>query len=355
VEAMDTHLVFRNTRISGNTTGNIGGGVCAFSATGVVENCQADGNTGSSIGGMFLMSAGELRVRNNMVFGNDSGGLLVSGTEATEDWNNIWNNTGGDNMSGAPGAHDISVDPLFVDAAAGDFGLACFSRCIDGGEIDPQCADPDGSRADIGLLGGPNADFVAPAAVGGLVLDDVGGGEIRLTWEAGSEPDLDRYAIVRDSTESFIPNPDKALAFVQHPTATFDDTPPAGDWYYLVAAVDKSGYGGGYSDRVYTSGVSAVGDAMPKIMAIALIAPNPFNPRTTIHFDVGRSGSVQLGIYDVGGRLVRDLVSGTLVAGRHEVVWDGRDRGGRSAAAGVYFVRMTGEGKSLTAKMVLAK
>jgi len=94
---------------------------------------------------------------------------------------------------------------------------------------------------------------------------------------------------------------------------------------------------------------------MPKIMAIALIAPNPFNPRTTIHFDVGRSGSVRLGIYDIRGRLVRDLVAGTLVAGRHEVVWDGRDRSGRSAAAGVYFVRMTGEGKSLTSKMVLAK
>jgi predicted outer membrane repeat protein len=355
VESMGTSLVFRNTRFSGNTTGNIGGGVFAFSATGVVENCQADGNVGSSIGGMFLMGAGDLQVRNNMVFANDAGGLLVAGTGATEDWNNIWNNTGGDNMSGTPGAHDLSLDPLFVDAAAGDFGLACYSRCIDGGEIDPQCADPDGSRADIGLLGGPAADFVAPAAVAGLVLDDVGGGEIRLTWVPGSEPDLDRYVIFRDSTELFVPNPDKALAFVQHPTATFDDIPPAGDWYYLVAAVNMGGYGGGYSDRVYTSGVSAVGDAMPKIMAIALIAPNPFNPRTTIHFDVGRTGLVQLGIYDVRGRLVKDLVTGTLVSGRHEVVWDGRDRRGRSAAAGVYFVRMTGEGKSLTSKMVLAK
>ncbi len=355
VATTGTHLVFRNTRISGNTTTNIGGGVCAFSATGVVENCQIDGNSGSSVGGMFLMGDGDLLVRNNMVFANDSGGLLVSGAGAVEDWNNIWNNTGGDNISGTPGAHDLSLAPLFVDAGAGDFGLACYSPCIDGGENDPLCADPDGSRADIGLLGGPSADFVAPAAVGGLVLEELGGSGIRLTWDPGSESDLDRYVIFRDSTEVFIPSPDKALASVQHPTATFDDVPPAGDWYYLVAAVNDGGYGGGYSGKVYTSGVSAVGDAMPKIMAITRIAPNPFNPRTTIHFDVGRPGSVQLGIYDVRGRLVKDLVIGALASGRHEVVWDGRDRSGRSAAAGIYFVRMTGEGKSLTAKMVLAK
>jgi hypothetical protein len=355
VEAMGTHLVFRNTRISGNTTANIGGGICAFTATGVVENCQVDGNQGSSIGGMLLMGGGELLVRNNMVFGNDSGGLMASGTGVAEDWNNVWNNTGGDYMSGAPGAHDLSLDPVFIDADAGDFGLGCYSPCIDGGAIDPLCLDPDGSRADIGLLGGPSADFVAPGAVDGLVLTQLGDGEIRLTWNPGGESDLDSYVIYRDTSEVFIPSPVKAIASVPHPTAFLDDTPPAGDWYYLVAVVNEDGYCGGYSVKVHTSGVSAVSDALPKIMAIASIAPNPFNPRTTISFDVGRSGPVRLGIFDVRGRLVQDLVTGTLAPGRHQTVWDGRDRSGRAAAAGVYFVRMTGEGKSLTAKMVLAK
>jgi len=355
VEAMGTHLVFRNTRISGNTTANIGGGICAFTATGVVENCQVDGNQGSSIGGMFLMGGGELLVRNNMVFGNDSGGLMASGTGVAEDWNNVWNNTGGDYMSGAPGAHDLSLDPVFVDADAGDFGLGCYSPCIDGGAIDPLCLDPDGSRADIGLLGGPSAVFVAPGAVDGLVLTHLGDGEIRLNWNPGSESDLDRYVIYRDTSEVFIPSPVKAIASVPHPTDFLDDTPPAGDWYYLVAVVNEDGYCGGYSVKVHTSGVSAVSDPLPKIMAIASIAPNPFNPRTTIRFDVGRSGPVRLGIFDVRGRLVQDLVTGTLASGRHQAVWDGRDRSGRAAAAGVYFVRLTGEGKSLTAKMVLAK
>jgi len=356
VATSSTHLVFRNSRISGNSATNIGGGVCAFAATGVVENCQIDGNNGSSVGGLFLVGSGDLQVRNNMIFGNDSGGLVATGTGVIEDWNNVWNNIGGDNLTTIPGIHDLSLDPLFVDAAAGDFGLACYSPCIDGGEMDPLCADPDGSRADIGLLGGPGADFLAPASVTGLALTDLGGGQIRLNWNPGGEPDLDRYIIYRDTSEVFMPTPDRILASVPHPTVFFDDTPPVGDWYYLVAAVNQGGYGGGYSAKVYTDGgVSSVADVLPRNMAIANIAPNPFNPRTTIHFDVARSGQVRLGIYDIRGRLVQDLVAGILAPGRHQTVWDGRDRSGRSAAAGIYFVRMTGEGKALTAKMVLAK
>jgi len=356
IEATGTHLILRNTRIGGNTSGNIGGGVYAMSSTGVVENCQVDGNLGVSIGGMFLMAAGEFQVRNNMVFANEGGGMLATGAEMAEDWNNVWNNLGGDNLSSPAGVHDLSRNPLFVDEAVGDFGLACYSPCIDGGELDPMCLDPDGSRADIGLLGGPGSAFMGPAAVGGLALADLGGGGIRLTWNPGLEPDLDRYIIYRDTAEVFIPSGAKALASVTVPTVSFDDTPPAGDWYYLVATVNTGGYGGGYSEKVHTSGgVSAVGEALPKNMAIAQIAPNPFNPRTTIHFDVARSGQVRLGVYDLRGHLVRDLVTGSMEPGRHHSVWDGRDRRGRAAAAGVYFVRMTGDGKSLTRKMVLAK
>ena len=64
---------------------------------------------------------------------------------------------------------------------------------------------------------------------------------------------------------------------------------------------------------------------------------------------------MQLAVYDLRGRLVRELVSGPVEAGSHTVVWDGRDRGGQSVAAGVYFARMDDGRTATTAKMVLAK
>jgi hypothetical protein len=74
-------------------------------------------------------------------------------------------------------------------------------------------------------------------------------------------------------------------------------------------------------------------------------APNPFNPRTTIRFDLPAAGPVRLAIYDVAGRLVRVLVEGEIPAGSHEAVWDGRDQSGRSAPSGSYLARLVAGGK----------
>lgn len=70
------------------------------------------------------------------------------------------------------------------------------------------------------------------------------------------------------------------------------------------------------------------------------IQPNPFSPSTTIRFGLGRSGPARIAIFDVGGRMVRDLFFGDLPVGDHQVVWDGRDSQGRQSSAGIYFVRL---------------
>ena len=67
--------------------------------------------------------------------------------------------------------------------------------------------------------------------------------------------------------------------------------------------------------------------------------PNPFNPGTVISFDLPRAERARLTVYDLRGRLVRTLVDG-IRGGRQSVTWDGRDRDGRSVAAGVYLVRL---------------
>jgi flagellar hook assembly protein FlgD len=85
------------------------------------------------------------------------------------------------------------------------------------------------------------------------------------------------------------------------------------------------------------------------------VTPNPFNPKVAIAFDVPATGRVELAVYDVRGRLVRQLVDAVLQAGGHRVDWDGKDRFGREAGAGVYFARVESGGALSTAKMVLAR
>lgn len=83
--------------------------------------------------------------------------------------------------------------------------------------------------------------------------------------------------------------------------------------------------------------------------------PNPFNPRTTISFDLPASSGVRLAIHDAAGRLVRALLETDLPAGPHDVVWDGKDGRGMDAASGAYFVRLSAGKTEETTKLVLAR
>lgn len=85
------------------------------------------------------------------------------------------------------------------------------------------------------------------------------------------------------------------------------------------------------------------------------VAPNPFNPRTTIRFDLPGTGPVKLAVYDIAGRLVKVLVEGARPAGRHEEVWDGRDTAGRPAPSGSYLVRLVAGGKVEAVRMGLVR
>jgi flagellar hook assembly protein FlgD len=84
--------------------------------------------------------------------------------------------------------------------------------------------------------------------------------------------------------------------------------------------------------------------------------PNPFNPLTTISYELARAVPVKLCVYDVAGRLVRGLRDGGVEqAGRHCVEWDGRDDRGLRVASGVYIYRLEAGDLVTTRRMVLLK
>jgi hypothetical protein len=75
------------------------------------------------------------------------------------------------------------------------------------------------------------------------------------------------------------------------------------------------------------------------------IAPNPFNERTGIRFTLASPQDVvRVGVFDVAGRLIRDVFSGPLAAGAHQCQWDGLDARGRKSAVGIYFIRVQASG-----------
>jgi len=78
----------------------------------------------------------------------------------------------------------------------------------------------------------------------------------------------------------------------------------------------------------------------PPMLDRLAVRPNPFNPRTSIVYEITVPGAVRLQMFDLRGRLLGTLVDGEFAAGRHDVVWNGRDATGRPLSSGTYIVRM---------------
>ena len=103
-----------------------------------------------------------------------------------------------------------------------------------------------------------------------------------------------------------------------------------------------------------TGAPTGAGDA-PSQFVLRPNYPNPFNPTTTIRFDVASRSAVTLRVYDVSGALVRTLVEGDRAAGSYTVDWDGRNDLGNPASSGVYFYRLTAGAFTDVRKMTLIK
>ncbi len=93
----------------------------------------------------------------------------------------------------------------------------------------------------------------------------------------------------------------------------------------------------------------------PDVLFLGQNVPNPFKDLTSVRFGISRDCAVSISVYDLTGRRVRNLISGELNRGIHLVTWDGLDDVGVRAPSGTYFLRMAGDGKSFTRRMVLVR
>jgi flagellar hook capping protein FlgD/cohesin domain-containing protein len=113
--------------------------------------------------------------------------------------------------------------------------------------------------------------------------------------------------------------------------------------------------------EVYGSELAAIlGDAvvLPKAYSLSQNSPNPFNPSTTISYELPEAAGaikVVLDVYNIRGQRVVTLVDELKDAGKYTVNWDGRDASGRAVSSGVYFYRMQAGEFSSVRKMVILK
>ena len=92
---------------------------------------------------------------------------------------------------------------------------------------------------------------------------------------------------------------------------------------------------------------------LPNNLALDPAFPNPFNPLTTLYFDIpgtAKSSLVLIEIYDIRGRSVETLFEGYTSPGRHNIKWNATQ-----FSSGIYFVKLSYDNQSRTQKVILLK
>ena len=199
---------------------------------------------------------------------------------------------------------------------------------------------------------GYSVDNLAPGVPLGLAVAYNTGSGNDLSWEPATETDFQYYRIYRGNTETFVPGTHNLV----HQTATPEWTDPDYDgWdvYYKITALDFSG---NESDAA-SAGITTEDDtpSAPDAFALYQNVPNPFNPATTIRFDLPQTTHVNLSIFNVKGELVSTVADRRMSEGHKEFTWRGVDDRGAAVSSGMYFYRIvTGEFVQ-TRKMVLLR
>jgi hypothetical protein len=125
----------------------------------------------------------------------------------------------------------------------------------------------------------------------------------------------------------------------------------------LTGASAQARVSHGYSNIFSLDTVTAMDDenGPPQTNAISTIYPNPFNPRTTIAFELAEAGHIELAIFDLRGRLVQVVESGSWPSGSHHSSWNGQGDLGHAVPTGTYFCRLSTPHGFQTKKMTLAR
>ncbi len=200
-----------------------------------------------------------------------------------------------------------------------------------------------------GLSGSPSTSCFQPTDPSNLSISS-SGGHPYLSWTA-SEPASATYHVYRSNTGSG--GWTQLTSSPITPTTWLDEhvvMQSGSKKYYRVRALSGDGtkWSADYSNMDSCTGVyqeerraaeNLSRTTVPKGLR-CVSYPNPFNPSTTVNYDVPASGHVHLLIYDILGREVARLVDRDLDAGTYEAVWAGTDQSGSAMPSGVYYATL---------------
>ncbi|MCP4546522.1 MAG: hypothetical protein GY835_08670 [bacterium] len=197
---------------------------------------------------------------------------------------------------------------------------------------------------------GYSVDNIPPAVPTGFRVDYSYQDGNELAWESSLDSDFEYFRVYRGDSEDF----EIGAETLVHETVEigWSDSESGPGYFYKLTALDHAG---NESDPATPGEVTGVDDYAPGIFALNQNSPNPFNPTTTIDFEIPRRGDVLLEVFDVMGRRIATLRDEVCAAGSHTAIWNGCDDNGQAVGSGLFLYRLRAAGKTETRKMLMLK
>ncbi len=334
-------VAFTHCILTGNAARQ-GGAARLGDALSSFVNCTITGNAAWEAGAGVMLRGGTLNLAQTIVAFNQGDAVSTEDATLLVVATDIYGNAEGDwtgTLAGLADSQDnMSTDPLFCE--------------MDNLHLRPEspCAEENNPVGLIGALPAGCSDVsVLLSEFRALAM----GTEVVLTWRVSGATDIEFQLTGRspelpgdpgwvvDWTEDGAggyrasDKPDPALGLLAY---RLDARLPGGDFFTLGELL-----------------VNQATNIPDPPLTLGRVYPNPFNPRVSIEWSLGRAATVDATVFDIQGRAVRRLVSGPMPAGHHDMSWDGRDGAGRVQPAGTYVLRITDGERVFTSKLQLVK
>ncbi len=220
-------------------------------------------------------------------------------------------------------------------------------------------------NAEIELLTGSGGDpGTVPVTLSHFSATLTAQNYVQLTWISQSESNLMGYNVYRSTNEELSSaiqicpmiagtNTSMAQTYTYNDKELVED----GTYYYWLQSVDLDGTTGfhGPVSVVFSINGDEGAPSIPTATKLDNAYPNPFNPNTTIRYQLKDPGKVKIDIYNLKGHPVRSFSRCHDAAGRYSIVWDGSDSSGNALPSGVYLYKMSSGGYNAIKKLVLQK
>ncbi|MBD3335884.1 MAG: T9SS type A sorting domain-containing protein [Candidatus Eisenbacteria bacterium] len=338
-----------------------GGGIYAdqgFSATAaVIEDCTIAGNSCDRSGGGIRCYRGGIAIRRCHIAENIStgyfGGAIYS--DCVEDGSPSMLTT----VEHSVIAGNAGLGAVWMDFASASIAYCTLSGNAAGGWGAFTSYHGDSSSVVGVIIEGTGGYGIYPVASPGIVkycdfhgnsLGDLHGPSLPGFGElVGTNANGDSCDVYMNIFEPpLFVDPMGGDYHLQAGSACIDAGDPGGP-------LDPDGTTADMGALYYDQSSSRLEQATSLLTPVVAAYPNPFARQTTIAFILTRAQWVAIEVFNLSGAKVRTFTRGVCGAGRHQVVWDGRDSRSRRLAAGVYFVRLDGGAGEATRRVTLLR